>query len=362
MYSDLFDQLGASGGDSGNRNASSSNSNADTSLVSFKAGKMNLDWNDDAGSFHCEPNNTRGEVRIVWKDNKCLWQWYDRRDKKVVDSISLHDFPESTFERIELESKQNKDDRIYVWTQKPGQYLMYWMQDESDEKDDEYVGMVNSYLADPQSASPEDTTTGDRGTTTTAAAASNATSTAAAPTSTDQSQVDTLSNILQNLGMPQNADGSARTTNTTATTGQLTLEDLQGAMANMQQPEQPSAPPLSEIVTPEAIRQLMANDEVRNRLVQLLPEEQRSEQYLEDNLRSPQVQQTLRSLTQALLPDDTGNMDGFYSVLANFNLDPADGQDAMAQNNPIQAFLDALLASVQKEEESKEEGESKEEE
>jgi hypothetical protein len=31
-------------------------------------------------------------------------------------------------------------------------------------------------------------------------------------------------------------------------------------------------------------------------------------------------------------------------------LDPADGQAAMAANNPIQAFLDCILASVQKEE------------
>ena len=209
-------------------------------------------------SFHCEPNNTRGEVRIVWKDNKCQWQWYDRRDKKVVDSISIHDFPESTFERIELESKQNKDDRVYVWTQKPGQYLMYWMQDESAEKGDEYVGMVNSYLADPQSAAPKGTTSTTAGTRDTSNGATVSATAAAVPasSSTDQSQVDALSNILQNLGMPQNADGT-----TSATTGQLTLQDLQGAMASMQQQQQqPTSPPLSEIITSEVIRQLMQDE------------------------------------------------------------------------------------------------------
>jgi 26S proteasome regulatory subunit N13 len=79
-----------------------------------------------------------------------------------------------------------------------------------------------------------------------------------------------------------------------------------------------------------------------------LPEDQRNAASLQDNLRSPaQVQQTLRSLTAALLADDGGNMDGFYSVLANVALDPADGQAAMIAQNPIQAFLDCILAKVE---------------
>jgi 26S proteasome regulatory subunit N13 len=107
---------------------------------------------------------------------------------------------------------------------------------------------------------------------------------------------------------------------------------------------------LAQVVTPAAIGQLLENEQVKNRLMELLPEEQRSPEHLEENLRSPQVQQTLRSLTAALLPDDEGSMDGFYSVLANFSLDPADGQAALVANNPIQAFLDCVLAKVQKDE------------
>jgi len=94
--------------------------------------------------------------------------------------------------------------------------------------------------------------------------------------------------------------------------------------------------------------------------MQELPEEQRSMEHLEENLRSPQVQQTLRSLTSALIPDDNGSMDGYHSVLANFQLDAAAGQQALTEtNNPIQAFLDCVLASVEKEQK---EGESKDEE
>jgi hypothetical protein len=68
--------------------------------------------------------------------------------------------------------------------------------------------------------------------------------------------------------------------------------------------------------------------------------------------------QTLRSLTSALLPDDNGSMDGYHSVLANFQLDASDGQRALSEGkSPIQAFLECVLASVEKE---NAEGESKE--
>ena len=44
-------------------------------------------------------------------------------------------------------------------------------------------------------------------------------------------------------------------------------------------------------------------------------------------------------------------MDGYQSVLANFQLDASDGQKALADGkSPIQAFLDCVLASVEKEE------------
>ena len=238
------------------------------------------------------------------------------------------------------------------------------MQDESEEKDDELMVQVNQYLADPASAAPAGSAAaGDDAATTAAVAAAEGAAAAAAPS---QSQVDALSNILQNLGMPQSEGGGGSSSGDGAAAaasasgggaaggggGMLTLADLQGAMAGIQQQPTAAAPamaPLSEVVTPAAISSLLENEAARDRLLALLPEEQRSVTHLEDNLRSPQVQQTLRALTQALLPDDAGHMDSFYSVLANFSLNPADGQTAMAANNPIQAFLDCILASVEKE-------------
>ena len=56
------------------------------------------------------------------------------------------------------------------------------------------------------------------------------------------------------------------------------------------------------------------------------------------------------------MPDDNGSMDGYHSVLANFQLNASDGQKALSEGkSPIQAFLDCVLASV--ENESEEDGE-----
>ena len=106
----------------------------------------------------------------------------------------------------------------------------------------------------------------------------NASGTAAAP----QVQVDALSNILENLGMPQNNASASTNTSTasdapatntatpapsvtpsatTSTTGGLTLSDLQGAMAGLATTSPPSStlqppgPPLHEVVSPSNIIQ-----------------------------------------------------------------------------------------------------------
>lgn len=386
MYSDLFDQLGAAGG-VGRRGGGGASAAppAVPPLVSFKAGKMIMTMNaseEGSNTYKCEPDTKRGEVRMIWQDNALKWQFYDRRDKVVKES---HTIPPSsgssttttisTLERVPLADKKHKKDRIYLWTRPDGTFDMYWMQDASEEKEDEIVATVNQYLADPASAAPVVTssTTGTGASGTAFGAAMGASSGSGGGRGggggggPNQNQVDALSSILENLGMPQGGSGdgvtgSAMTSSAAAAaagpTGTLTLADLQGAMASMPQQAASAARPatvlpLSEIITPAAISSLLEQEEVCNRLLELLPEEQRSRKFLEENLRSPQIQQTLRSLTQALLPDDTGNMDGFYSVLANFQLDPAAGQAAMVGAggiDPIQAFLDCLLASVEKEE------------
>jgi 26S proteasome regulatory subunit N13 len=259
----------------------------------------------------------------------------DRRDKSIVDSFPI-ETSGGKFERI------RDDDRIYLWTRGTNQWEMYWMQDLNKDGEDDLLIKINQYLMNPSDAAPD---APQRNTTTSNSTSGPLTSNA------NNSQIDALSNILENLGIPE-AAGNARSV--TATPGVLTLADLQGAMASLNAANT-TAPmstptPLREVVTPSAITALMENEEAKNRLLEFLPEEQRTLEHLEDNLRSPQVQQTLNSLSNALYPDEQGSLDGYHSVIANFQLDPMDGEAALAAGNPIQAFLDCILASVSREE------------
>lgn len=343
MYADLFDHLGARDRP---RTARSDSPPVIEPLVALKAGQMALTASDH-GTYECVPDFGRGEIRLVWKDAALQWEWYNRRERKVEETF-LIDGDTATFERVPLNDKVHENDRIYVLDRTGrGDYRMYWMQAADAGDEDELVAKVNQYLSDPMSARP--------------ASEAPAAPAAAGASTAPSAQVDALSSILENLGMPQNGDSSSSSSSLAAAspapaTGTLTLADLQGAMAGVAQQQAPPGPSLSEVVTPSAVTDLLEDEAVVERLLQLLPEEQRTHEALEENLRSPQVQATFRTLTAALLPDDSGNMDGFYSLIANFQLDPEDGHAALAAGNPIQAFLDCLLKSVEKKaDESKEE-------
>jgi hypothetical protein len=360
MYSDLFDALGG-----GSNNASTSTSTRDEPkpLLSFKAGKVDLALQEN-GKFWATPDTRRGQVNLKYNDDSHLvWEWYDRREKTVVDTIRVTE--PVKLERASVPKSQDADsnDRVYSW-KLDNEWRMIWLQDK--EEDAALIEKVNEILKNPTKPAEEegaDNNASSSGGPVSARSPGDASTSSA---STTARQVDALSNILENLGMPQGETHNPTTTPSSAESapaaaagGTLTLQDLQGVMAGLQQQQSQANPPgLQDVVTPDAITDLLANEEVRNRLLQELPEEQRSMEHLEENLRSPQIQQTLRSLTAALLPDDNGSMDGYHSVLANFQMDAAAGQPALTEsNNPIQAFLDCVLASADKDkkEESKEE-------
>lgn len=361
MYSDLFDALGG-----GTQNASTSTSNnardEPKPLLSFKAGKVEMALQDD-GKYKCTPDTRRGQVNLKYgDDSQLIWEWYDRREKAVVDTIRITDPVSLTRAEVPKSQDADSNDRVYYW-KLDNEFRMIWLQDK--EEDLELIPKANEILKKP--TKPEEEGAAGSGTGTGPISATSPGNASTSSASTTTRQVDALSNILENLGMPQGerapgagepATGSAAAPGAPSG-GTLTLADLQGVMVGLQNQQANANPPgLQEIVTPDAISDLLSNEDVRNRLLQELPEEQRSAEHLEENLRSPQVQQTLRSLTAALLPDDNGSMDGYHSVLANFQMDAADGQQALSEtNNPIQAFLDCVLASVEKEskEESKDE-------
>jgi len=418
MYSDLFDHLGGAAGGGGGGGSSSSSSGGGSSgttpMVSFKAGKMEMMLQEN-GKYWVSADTRRGEIRLIWKSSSSSssgsnnnnssaggnlhYEWYDRREKTVVDKGIISTENSGKLEKVQNTKITNNTntsssssgggsnggDRIYVWTKSSPnktdssapavtEHEMFWMQDANDSNDEELVAKFNKYLADPASADPNAASAAAAAASTAAAASAspilsrssqsdddNKGATATIKATDGQQQVDALSSILENLGMPHNDAAVAASSGGTAAVGTagasstLTMADLQGAMAGLQQQQVAAVgggggPPLQELVTPSAVTSLMEEETVRNRLMELLPEEQRDAKFLEENLRSPQVQQTLRSLTAALLPDDNGSLDGYHSILANFSL--RGGQEALVRNNhnPIQAFLDCIMTTVREEE------------
>jgi len=357
MYSDLFDALGGNTNTSSSSNARSNSSSSDEAkpLLSFKAGKVELALQED-GKFLATPDTRRCQVNLKYnEDSQLIWEWYDRREKKVMDTIRMTD--PVNLERVNVPKSQDADcnDRVYYW-KLDSEWRMIWLQDRED--DPELIDNINKILKETTKPSTADSAESGGDAATPGSDPVSARSPSSVSTTTRQ--VDALSNILENLGMPQGVDqrntsaasAAAPASGTAAGAGgTLTLADLQSAMGGVQTQQDNTNPPgLHEVVTPGAISSLLANEEVRKRLMQELPEDQRSAEFLESCLRSPQVQQTLRSLTSALLPDDNGSMDGYHSVLANFQLDASDGQNALSEGkSPIQAFLDCVLASVEKE-------------
>lgn len=427
MYTDILDQVtgggsggtgrgGRSGGRSNARSSGTADSSNDEIIVRFKAGRVELQssidttstttttgisdtssTDDDAtaaperfankenqSKFQCVSRPERGEVRLVKSSSSSQpsysWQWYSRTRESVEETIPLLPSVSTsikvkhTFERVTLPSKKiYEQDRVYVWTQIPvsskkakllevveeqkPKYRMYWMQDADPSTDDSIVTEVNQFFSEVATA---------------VKAAAIAATTATSSTAATTSQVDALSSILENLGMPQTStrsvtspdaasgvDISASASATTAGRNQLTLADLQGAMASIQQQQQRMTvgPPLQDLVTSQSIDAIMNNPDACQRLLQYLPAEQQSVEYLRENLTSSSMQSTLRSLTQMLIQQQDDDRNSSYTeysnIIANFQLDPQDGEAALLQNNnPIEAFLNCIIASVEREKDS----------
>lgn len=386
--------------------ANTTSGNTEHTIITFKAGKMNTSLKPN-GKYLVEPDTRRGELHVVWtttatgaaSDNlggHLKLEWKDRRTKTTVNTISIFPADDATFERVET---GRDGDRVYLLQCGEGADArhFFWMQDKDTEPDEDICVKVNLYMSDStEAASAAGATSDASSTATTDATAAGAGSNSAmdnaellrimqgalggdaegARTTTvggngssipsaNAGQVDALGNILENLGMPppggtpageMNAGGAASGAASGAGAGGLTLADLQGAMAGLATASPPASaaaasagPPLSELASSEIISAsgILDNPSTIERLVALLPEGQRTEANLRETIRSPQVAQSLQRLTAAL-SEDAGS---FNSIIANFQLNPADGAGAMmGSGNPIEAFLNCLLKDVERKE------------
>eukprot|EP00571_Detonula_confervacea_P016957 CAMPEP_0172302744 /NCGR_PEP_ID=MMETSP1058-20130122/4404_1 /TAXON_ID=83371 /ORGANISM="Detonula confervacea, Strain CCMP 353" /LENGTH=443 /DNA_ID=CAMNT_0013013337 /DNA_START=45 /DNA_END=1376 /DNA_ORIENTATION=+ len=398
--------------------ATSTSGNTETTILTFKAGKMNTTLKPN-GKYLVEPDSRRGELHVVWTATALATghlklEWKDRRTKTTVNTISVFPADDATFERVET---GRDGDRVYLLQcgDNADARHFFWMQDKDTEPDEDICVKVNLYMSDCAEAASAAGATSDASSAATTDATAAGTNNNAmdnaellrimqgalgsqslhdaegARTTTvpgsdsiptaNAGQVDALGNILENLGMPlpngtPAGERNAGTAGAAAGAGGLTLADLQGAMAGLATASPPATvasaasagPPLSELASSDIINEsgILDDPATIERLVALLPEGQRTEANLRDTIRSPQVAQSLQRLTSALA-DDAGS---FNSIIANFQLNPADGAGAMmGSGNPIEAFLNCLLKDVERKEgvkknddvEGGDEGESKKE-
>lgn len=412
MNADFLAMLG--GGGSGPSSASTRRDEG-KSIVNFKAGKMIAERKEN-GKYLISPDPRRGIIDMKWTANGSSGssgaagsggllklEWMDRRTNATVDSLTIFPEDECTYSKVDTGSE---GDRVYLlqYGNNSERRFFFWMQEkEEGNEDEDNCVKINMYMADPAEAAAAANGTSTEGND--AASADDVSSSNTPSSQTEQATLDELASLTMN-GLNSNPTGSTNNTATTSTSGNeeevdlsrllsttanttstnassneeskqdnptnaggLTLLDLQGAMASLATTSPPAAaaaqipgPPLDELVSPSSVIEAgILNDEaVKARLIELLPEGQRSEEKLMENIRSPQVAQCLKSLTAALCDDEGGSMDNFNSILANFQLSPEDGALSMAVGNPIQAFLDCILKSLQKEKESQHTEEEKE--
>ena len=107
-------------------------------------------------------------------------------------------------------------------------------------------------------------------------------------------------------------------------------------------------PSLGKILTPEKIKKLFESldDEAKKKLIELLPEKQRTTQGFYDNINSPQFKQGLSSFTLAL------ESENLPTVISSFGLDI---NVAQKYGDGVEAFIKSIVEKYSPKENKKEE-------
>lgn len=307
-------------------------------LVQFPAGKCVL-TQLSTGKYQVSADMRRGQIQLVkGSDNILHFKWIILSNGKAEDDRMVFSGTDCKFKKVNTGRESDSKDRVYMLKFASDRIpLMFWMQDPDTSKDEEVVKKVISLLANPAAA---------------------AASGAAAPATTGSAALNDLMQQMLNQHAPSASSAAVAlpvapsSSAASAPFGNLDLSSLLGNIqrpgssttAAAQQPFRqrvPATPALSDIITGEDIVRsgILDDPAVRAELMQHLPESQRTDEHLRRTVRSAQLQQSLGSLTAALR-----NPDNFQSVMSNFQLNPADGNDQIVRGDGVGAFLAALQA------------------
>ncbi|KAL7747948.1 hypothetical protein RI367_006696 [Sorochytrium milnesiophthora] len=257
-------------------------------LVEFRAGRLRREGNA------LVPDDRKGTVYLDVADDELLhFYWQDRTTG--VDELDLIIFPEEA-ELLKIEQVQG---RVMVLKfNSSSQKHFFWMQEPTEENDEQLRQQVNATINNPPQAQPEPPVQALPG----PIAGSSATG---AMSAEDQAKMDRIRSIIAGIQIPQ---------------GERTDIDL------------------ADILTPDNVRGVLGDPAAREAMFPHLPDGAAHTQgELADVVRSPQFRQSLNTLTYALRSGHLG------PLLASLGLDTSSVQGNAVG---VKAFLQAVAKHV----------------
>eukprot|EP00752_Nemacystus_decipiens_P008109 g7249.t1 len=357
-------------------------------LLSFKAGKMKV--SDKGGDkFHITPDLRKGTISLFKgpDDQLMHFSWKERPSGNVVDDVII--LPEeAVYKKVDT---GREGERVYLMEIAGNRRFFYWMQDKDADKDEENMKKVNELTnSPPPDDAPASRSAGAAGTDMMGLLSSMGGGAGGAGLgggggggtsggsggANEQLNIQNLQSILQNMGFsaqeqachlrPEITVQPATSTPgwllyrmdeelkhtgegflASGAGGGLTAADFQRAMMSISgmMPQQRKPPiSLNDVVDADKIEEMgvLEDPETQRLLLPLLPKGGQTVEELRETIRSPQLQQALQSLGQAL------HSDNFNNIMSSFELDPSnpESSEAMARGDPVEAFLRAMMHSA----------------
>jgi len=262
----------------------------------FKAGRC--DWDGKL----ITPDKRKGKIVLFTSEDEQLthFQWHDREKSEVVtDLIVIND---AYFQKIE----KCKTGRVYILRfTSSDKKLFFWMQEPKEEGDKENIEKFNTAIG---AKIPEKGAGGGSSAAPAAGAAAAAPAAAAGQPPLDPQIQAALQQFLQS----------------------------QGANAAPQTPPLP----MTAVLTPEVLTGLMDDEAAVAEMMPLAPEGHRTPEALRNALGSPQLQQSLRALTQAV------HSDQLVVLFSSLGLDPSAVTSAAPGSDALEVLCRAMEKSL----------------
>lgn len=241
-------------------------------ILEFKAGKLSLDGSE----VRADPR--KGKLVFLNDGGILRMQWKLRPSDSVEENllvfpedVSVEKVPECTTGRVLL----------MRFASDPTKKLFWWMQDLKDDKDGEIFDKLKALFSKPLSSGSPTLEDPDMEVL------------ESAQMDSTQKVEESESKSGESISQPQvNADEATASIAEAIANAASEMSDMPSTMANSS---------LNSLLDPELVIPLLESDaDLTNAVLEHLPEGQRDHNALKEQLRSPQLQQTLGRLTQAL--------------------------------------------------------------